>query len=100
MKKMMTWLKGHKRVCAALMAVMMLAVGAVGVSAEGGTGGVSGDLSGFITSIKGALADFTTTNLATILVAALSLTVGLAIAWFAYRFIKGKVAGAMKKGKI
>lgn len=58
------------------------------------------DISGFITSITGALKDFTTENLATILVAALGLTVGLAIAWFAYRFIKGKVAKAMKSGRI
>lgn len=57
-------------------------------------------LSTFITSITGALADFTTANLATILVAALGLTAGLAIAWFAYRFIKGKVSGAMRKGKL
>lgn len=57
-------------------------------------------LSTFITTITGALADFTTTNLATILVAALGLTVALAIAWFAYRFIIRKVSGAMKKGKI
>lgn len=58
------------------------------------------DLDGFITSITGALSSFTTTNLATILVAALGITVGLAIAWFAYRFIVRKVSGAMKKGKI
>lgn len=57
-------------------------------------------LSTFISSITGALADFTTANLATILVAALGITVGLAIAWFAYRFIVRKVSGAMKKGKI
>lgn len=62
--------------------------------------GTASDLEAFLTSIKGALADFTTTNLATILVAALSLCVGLAIAWFAFRFIKAKVAAAMKKGKI
>lgn len=57
-------------------------------------------LSSFISSITGALTDFTTANLATILVAALGITVGLAIAWFAYRFIVRKVSGAMKKGKI
>lgn len=100
MKKMMEWLKAHKRVSAALMAVMMVASFAVSASANGDTGGVSSDLSGFITSIKGALTDFSTTNLATILVAALSVSVGLAIAWFAFRFIKGKVVGAMKKGKV
>lgn len=54
----------------------------------------------FITSITGALADFSTTNLATIIVAALGITVGLVIAWFAYRFITRKVSGAMRKGKL
>lgn len=57
-------------------------------------------LSTFITSITGALTDFSTTNLGTVLVAALGITVTLAIAWFAYRFIVRKVSGAMKKGKI
>lgn len=57
-------------------------------------------LSTFISTITGALTDFSTTNLGTILVAALGITVVLAIAWFAYRFIVRKVSGAMKKGKI
>lgn len=57
-------------------------------------------LSSFISTITGALTDFSTTNLGTILVAALGITVVLAIAWFAYRFIVRKVSGAMKKGKI
>lgn len=57
-------------------------------------------LSTFITSITGALSDFTTANLGTILVAGLGITAGLAIAWFAYRFIVRKVSGAMKKGKL
>ena len=101
MKKIMEWVTGHKRLSAAIMAAMMItSMLAVGVSADETGGGVSSDLSSFITSIKGALSDFTTTNLATILVAALSITCGLAIAWFAFRFIKGKVAGALKKGKL
>lgn len=81
---------------------LMTALGAVTVSASepSGGGSVSSDLSGFIDSIKGALSDFTTENLATILVAALSLCVGLFIAWFAYRFIKAKVAGALKRGRM
>ena len=58
------------------------------------------ELSGFITTITGALKDFTTTNLATILISALGLTFGLAIVWFAYRFIKRRVSAAMKKGTI
>lgn len=57
-------------------------------------------LSSFISSITGALTEFTTGNLGTILVAALGITAALAIAWFAYRFIVRKVSGAMKKGKM
>lgn len=57
-------------------------------------------LATFITSITGALSDFSTTSLGTVLVSALGITVSLSIAWFAYRFIVRKVSGAMKKGKI
>lgn len=57
-------------------------------------------LSTFITSITGALTEFSTTNLSSVLVAALGITAGLAIAWFAYRFIVRKVSGALKKGKM
>jgi hypothetical protein len=62
--------------------------------------GSTNALSTFITSITGALSDFTTSNLGTILVAALGITAGLAVAWFAYRFIVRKVSGAMKKGRL
>lgn len=65
------------------------------VYAAGETG-----LSTFITSITGALADFSTTNLSSVLVAALGITVTLALAWFAYRFVTRKVSGAMKKGRL
>lgn len=65
------------------------------ITAEAGTG-----LSTFITTITGALSEFTTSTLGTVLVAALGITAGLAIAWFAYRFIVRKVSGALKKGKI
>lgn len=54
----------------------------------------------FITTITGALTDFTATNLGTVLVAALGLTATLAVCWFAYRFIVRKVSGAMKSGKM
>lgn len=57
-------------------------------------------LSAFITSITGALSDFTTTNLASILVAALGITVALAIAWFGYRWIVRRVGKAMTKGRM
>lgn len=60
----------------------------------------AGDLTAFMSSITGALSDFTTTTLGSVLVTALGITAGLAIAWFAYRFIVRKVSGALKKGKI
>lgn len=62
--------------------------------------GVATELSSFNTQITGALSDFTTTNLATILVAALGVSVGLVICWFGYRFIKRAVSKAMKKGQL
>lgn len=62
--------------------------------------GVAGELSAFNTTITGALKDFTTTNLATILVAALGVSAGLCICWFGYRFIKRAVSKAMKKGSL
>lgn len=58
------------------------------------------DVSAYATAVTGALKDFTTANLQTILFAALGVTAGLGIFWFAYRFIKRKVVGAMKKGTI
>ena len=57
-------------------------------------------LSTFISTITSALGDFSTSTLGTVLVAALGITVGLAVAWFAYRFITRKVSGALKKGRI
>lgn len=58
------------------------------------------ELSTFMTSITGALTAFSAGNLSKVLVAALGITAGLAICWFAYRFIVRKVSGALKKGKI
>ena len=62
--------------------------------------GQTSALSTFITSITGALSDFTTANLGTILVAALGITASLALAWFAYRFITRKVQKGIKKGSL
>lgn len=57
-------------------------------------------LSEFITAITGALSDFSTANLGTILVAVLGITAMLAIAWTAYRIIIRKVNSAMKRGRL
>lgn len=56
--------------------------------------------SDFISSITGALADFSVSTLSTVLIAALGITVGLAIAWFSYRFIVRKVQKALRKGSL
>lgn len=50
--------------------------------------------------ITGALTDFNASNLGTILVAALGITVALVLAWFAYRFITKRVSKAMRKGSL
>lgn len=57
-------------------------------------------LNTFLTSITGALTDFSTTNLSTILVSGIGVAGGLVIAWFGYRFVVRKVSGALKKGKL
>ncbi len=56
-------------------------------------------LSTFITSISGALGDFSATNLAPVIVAGLTIAVPLVLAWFAFRWIYSKAKGALKKGK-
>lgn len=60
----------------------------------------SSDLSAFTEQITGGLADFSVTNLGTILLAGIGVAVGLVIAWFAYKFITRKVSGALKKGRL
>ena len=57
-------------------------------------------LTTFLTQITGALGDFTTSTLGTILVSGLGITAGLAICWFGYRFVVRKVSGALKSGKL
>lgn len=58
------------------------------------------DAAGLASQVTGMLGDFSVTNLVTILGAGLGLCVGLVLFWFAFRWIKGKVMGALKKGKL
>lgn len=51
-----------------------------------------------ITSITGALTDFSTANVASIIVAGLGVAVPLVLVWFAFRFIYRKAKGALKRG--
>lgn len=54
----------------------------------------------FMTSITGALADFSISSLSSVLVAGLGIAGGLVLAWFGYRFVVRKASGALKKGKL
>ncbi len=73
---------------------------AASVGALAAETGVTTDLDTFLTTIKGALTDLSTTNLAKVLVAVLGTTVGLFLAWFGYRWVVRKVSGAIKKGRL
>lgn len=77
------------------MCAIVARVGALAAEA-----GVATDLDTFITTIKGALADLTITNLAKILVAGLGISAGLFLAWFGYRWVIRKVSGGIKKGRL
>lgn len=52
-----------------------------------------------ITSVTGALSDFSAANIGKVLVAGLSIAVPLVLCWFAFRWIYSKAKGALKKGK-
>lgn len=55
-------------------------------------------LTAAITSITGALTDFSTANVASVIVAALGVAVPLVLVWFAFRVIYRKAKGALKRG--
>ena len=51
-----------------------------------------------ITSITGALTDFSGTNVTAVIVAGLGIAVPLVLVWFAFRWIYRKAKGALKRG--
>ena len=57
-------------------------------------------LNAFLSSITGALSNFSVDTLKTILVTTVGGTVGLGIAWFGYRFVIRKVQKALHKGSL
>lgn len=63
------------------------------VLAEVGTGVATS-----ISSVTGAIADFSPANLMLVIVAGLGIAVPLVLAWFAFRWIYKKAKGALKKG--
>lgn len=52
-----------------------------------------------ITSVTGALSDFSAANIGKVLVAGLGIAVPLVLSWFAFRWIYSKAKGALKRGK-
>lgn len=61
---------------------------------------VTTELTTAITAIKAGLADYNVSNLTLIWVAGVGIAAAPAIAWFAYRFVKGKVTKAVFKGRL
>lgn len=59
---------------------------------------VSG-MEGVITSVTGALADFSPANVGLVIVAGLGIAVPLVLSWFAFRWIYRKARGALLGGK-
>lgn len=51
-----------------------------------------------ISSITGALTDFSGANVAQVIVGALGIAVPLVLVWFAFRFIYKKAKGGLKRG--
>ena len=66
----------------------------------GTTNTVATQLGDAITQIKAGLSDYSVANLTTIWVAGLAVAAAPAIAWFAYRWVKGKASKAVFKGKL
>lgn len=88
--------KSKKRIVMSVTAALTFALGAVGCFAA--EGGAVGGLSTSITSITGALTDFTASNLMLVIAAGLGIAVPLVLAWFAFRWIYKKAKGALKRG--
>jgi len=64
---------------------------------EGGQ--VVNGMESVITSVTGALGDFSAANIGKVLVAGLGIAVPLVLSWFAFRWIYSKAKGALKRGK-
>ena len=58
------------------------------------------DVAGLTNSVTGMLGAFTTDNLVLILTAGIGICAGLVILWFGFNWLKRKVMGALKKGKL
>lgn len=83
-----------KKIAVAFSSVFAFCLFAVGSFAAGEIG-----LSTSITSITGALSEFTPANALLVIVAGLGIAVPLVLMWFAFRWIYRKAKGAFKGGR-
>lgn len=65
-----------------------------------GTAASSADMSGLVSSVTGMLGDFNTDNLIVLLTAGITICAGLVLLWFGFNYLKRKLMGALKKGKL
>lgn len=53
-----------------------------------------------LSGITGSLSDFSTANLTKVLVAGVGIAAGLVLLWFGFNYVKRKLMGALRKGKL
>ena len=53
-----------------------------------------------LTGVTGSLSDFSTANLTKVLVAGVGIAAGLVLLWFGFNYVKRKLMGALRKGKL
>ena len=58
------------------------------------------DVASMLSSVETAMADFSVANLTSIFVKGIGVAVGLAIFWFAGRYLVRKLMGAFRKGRV
>lgn len=58
------------------------------------------DMGELTSSVTGMLGDFSTGNLITLLAAGIGICGGLVLLWFGFNYLKRKLMGALKKGKL
>lgn len=88
---------GIRKIFAGILAVcVVLSMSVVAFAAE--TTPVNVDT--LISGVTGALGDFSTANLTKILVAGVGIAAGLVLLWFGFNYVKRKLMGALRKGKL
>lgn len=53
-----------------------------------------------LSGVTGSLSDFSTGNLTKIIVAGVAIAAGLVLLWFGFNYVRRKLMGALRKGKL